>query len=83
MKRVIPFAAFAAALAVSGCVSAPSGQADLAAWEAEKSARTEARRKAPGSVLPGSARATEDGSQAFEDYRDTFQRPTEECQYSC
>jgi hypothetical protein len=49
MKTFI--AAALAAASLSACVTAPTDPAALAAWEAEKTARTEARRPPAGSVV--------------------------------
>lgn len=45
------FAIIFALSIVSACVTSPTDPAQLAAWQAEKTARTEARRPAPGSVV--------------------------------
>lgn len=61
MKIII--AAALAAASLSACVTAPTDPAELAAWNAEKTARTEARRPAPGSVVanpPANPEAFED-----------------------
>jgi len=50
----------AAAICLTGCVTAPTDPAMLAAWNAEKTARTEARRIAPGSVYASPSQNPED-----------------------
>lgn len=66
----------AALLAATACTTAPTDPAARAAWEAEKTARTEARRPAPGSVLPGSTREADPAAgKDFEDLQDQMQGP--------
>lgn len=59
----------AALLCIPACVTAPTDPAQLAAWNAEKEARTLARRPEAGSVLPGKDRGTDD----FEEVRESLQ----------
>lgn len=73
MKLIQTIAIALSAAVLPACVSNPTDPAELAAWEAEKAARTASRAKAPGSVLPGSSRATEDASVEFERFREAFQ----------
>lgn len=58
MKSVI--AAALAAATLSACVTAPSDPAARAAWDAEKTARTEARRPPAGSVVASPKNNPED-----------------------
>ena len=51
MKNII--ATTFAALSLSACMTPPSDPAQLAAWNAEKTARTEARRPDGGRVSTG------------------------------
>ena len=63
-----------ASAALSACVTAPTDPAELAAWNAEKTARTESRRPAPGSVLPGYAQRAST-EQEVQDFKDEFPAP--------
>ena len=69
MKTFKEIASIVALFALAACVTAPTNPADLAAWNAEKSARTESRRPDPGSVLPKGAKPSQD----FEEVKETFE----------
>jgi hypothetical protein len=69
MKIFKALASLAALLALAACVTAPTDPAMLAAWNAEKAARTEARRPDPGSVLPKGAKPSQD----FEGVKENFE----------
>lgn len=75
---MIKIAAIAAILLLPACASAPADPEARAAWEAEKTARTEARRPAPGSVLPGTTREpAPDAQEDFEALRQEMDSQTD------
>lgn len=49
-----------AAASLSACVTAPTDPVQLAAWKAEKMARTEARRPEAGSIVAGQRQDPDD-----------------------
>ncbi len=69
MKIFKALTSIAALVALAACVTSPTDPAELAAWNAEKAARTEARRHDPGSVLPKGAKPSQD----FEEVKETFE----------
>lgn len=64
MKTILFLALFAS---ISACVTSPTDPAALAAWNAEKTARTAARRPEPG-------RISHDQSSSFEALKKEFPR---------
>jgi curli biogenesis system outer membrane secretion channel CsgG len=56
----IAIVAALAAASLSACVTAPTDPVQLAAWKAEKTARTEARRPEAGSIVAGQRQDPDD-----------------------
>lgn len=62
-------AALAFASCLTACVTAPTDPAELEAWNAEKAARTEARRPQPGSIVAN----PRDNAEEFDDYKEELE----------